>query len=66
MMAFTYCQIPILYKISDADEIEVNYKNGTQQKISGNTLSKAISDQVFKRQDEVDHILVMINQTKLK
>ena len=66
MMAFTYCQIPILYKLSDQDQIHVVTKDHETTIIEGHTLTKELSSQIFNRGGEITHLVVNVNQTKLK
>ena len=66
MLAFTYCQIPIIYSIDEKDAIEVNYINGTTQSFNVLKLDQDISNQVFKRTGEIDNIKVSLKKTHLK
>lgn len=66
MLAFTYCQIPVIYRIDEMDSLEVNYINGTTQSFDALNLDQNISLQVFKRTGEIDFIKVSLQKTHLK
>jgi len=65
-LAFTFCQVPIIYKIADADFIEINFSD--QQKLSSDILgmTHAHSAEIFERTGRIDHIIVHINSKTLK
>jgi hypothetical protein len=65
-LSFTYCQIPIIYKIANQKGIDVYFNNGTKQSFETLELNDSISDQVFKRTNEIDHIVVSIIENELK
>jgi len=62
MLAFTYCQVPIIYKISAKEMIEVVFTNGSSIKIKDQCLINEISKKLFKRTGEVQKIIVNINR----
>lgn len=57
-MAFTYCQIPIIYKQSNKDELRVSKSDGSQQISKGFELDKALSEEIFNRSGNIDQIEV--------
>ena len=60
-LAFTICQVPIIYKLSDNNQIEVSYKNNAIEIISSLTLSHEASQKIFQRTGEIIQITVSIN-----
>jgi hypothetical protein len=60
-LAFTVCQVPIVYKIADKNQIEVKYENGNTETFSTLTLSNEVSQKVFQRTGEVVKVVVSIN-----
>ncbi|WP_235689656.1 hypothetical protein [Fulvivirga lutea] len=64
-LAFTYCQIPIVYKISDANQIKIYADNGPAT-INGLTLDKAMSHEIFKRSGTINKVEVAIEESILK
>ncbi len=65
-LCFTYCQIPIIYTISNHKEIEIIYNDGANLKIEELVLENTISDQIFKRTNKINHIIVSILEKDLK
>ena len=60
-LAFTVCQVPVIYSIGDRNQIEVVFKNGTVETISSLTLSHDLSQKIFHRSGEISQIKVSIN-----
>jgi hypothetical protein len=59
-LAFTYCQVPIIYKKSTVNQMELFYKNGTIQRIDSLELDAEDSNKIFKRTAEIVKIIVSI------
>lgn len=57
-IAFTYCQVPVIYTKTQSQNIRVYFTNGQKIEISGNSLDADMSLQVFKRQHTIDKIEV--------
>ena len=56
-LAFTYCQVPIIYNLVDKEwQIEVELKDGSNEKFKGRKISKSLSRHVFKRTGNVRRI----------
>jgi hypothetical protein len=60
-LAFTYCQIPVVYHRSDREEIEIHLSDGTTVTISGLNLGADHSIQVFERSGAIDRIEVWLS-----
>ena len=65
-LCFTYCQIPIVYKISDKKAIEVVYNSNQTQNFDTLVLDENTSNLVFKRTNEINHIVVHVLENELK
>jgi hypothetical protein len=65
-LAFTYCQVPIIYHISDKDHIEIIFKDGTSSKIDALVIDLKTSEKIFKRTGDIFQINAYINSTYLK
>jgi len=65
-LAFTICQVPVVYKISSANHIEVFYHNGISEIIDALELSKELSDAIFQRTNRVVRISVAITENNLR
>ena len=59
-LGFTYCQVPIIYKMSDKEEIIVVMKDGSSKEFSNSSLDVLTSKKVFERTNEVDKIIVSV------
>ncbi|MCR5218290.1 hypothetical protein [Treponema sp.] len=62
---FTYCGTKICYFKAKLRQISVYFNSNLCENISGNTLSKKISRQLFSRSGEIDHIEVYSDFAKL-
>lgn len=65
-LCYTYCQVPIVYKISQNEEITVQYNDGAHSQFKGQYLDKTMSDQLFQRTGEIRAILVSVDEKRLK
>jgi len=59
-LAFTVCQVPIVYKIAETNAIEVKFKNGKIETFSTLTLNNELSQKIFQRTGEVIQVTVSI------
>lgn len=65
-LAFTVCQVPVIYKKSNEASIDVSYTNGTNEKITGVALSKELTDKIIHRTGEVARLHVFVNANQLR
>jgi hypothetical protein len=65
-LGFTYCQVPVVYKISDDDSIEVLQNDASRTVIKGSVLSKDLSGSIFLRKGEVLQVNVSIAKKNLR
>jgi hypothetical protein len=65
-LAFTYCQIPIVYILTTENSLQVGLKNGKFLKTEGSVLNNPTTEKVFQRTGEITQINVSINKTMLK
>jgi hypothetical protein len=59
-LAFTVCQVPIIYKMGVKNQIEVEYKNGKIETFLSLTLNDDVSQDIFKRTGEIIQVTVEI------
>jgi len=52
-LAYTFCQVPIIYTVSDEEKMVITDKAGKKQLISGHTLSQSLSNQIFSRNGKI-------------
>ncbi len=65
-IGFTYCQVPVVYSLSDEAGIDLHKADGQQVTIKGLRLSPAISQEIFHRSGEVVQIDVHLPPKYLK
>ena len=63
-LAFTYCQVPIVYELKDEDQsISISYANNKIESINGDSLSKEISADLFSRSGKIKKIKVYFEKS---
>ncbi len=65
-LAFTYCQVPVKYSISDKNFIEVQFNDGTSKTYEETKLDKEISEEIFQRSGKVTRINVSLTEKQLR
>lgn len=63
---FSYCQVPIVYVMSDSARIVIACFDNSSYEIDGNTLSEEWSASVFRREGRIRQITVYIDHRILK
>jgi hypothetical protein len=59
-LAFTFCQVPVVYSISKQNKICIFHSNGKQQEIKGATIKRELSSQIFERNPDIKKITVEV------
>lgn len=59
-LAFTYCQVPVLYKVAAKEAIQVHFSNGDIKTLDHLELDKTTSAHLFKRTGAIQFIEVHI------
>lgn len=59
-LAFTICQVPVVYTINGTSGITVTSKGGDKKELSGNTLAKDLCDSIFQRKGLIELIEVIL------
>ena len=65
-LAFTYCQVPVIYKIGNTDALEIKHADGTLTHSDNVQIDEKNSAAIFKRTGNVDSITVTIPESLLK
>lgn len=65
MLAFSYCQIPVIYELSDREEIRVEFANGNTQVFLSLWLNQQMSSEVFLRSGKIIRMQVKIPEHTL-
>ncbi|MEI2710578.1 MAG: hypothetical protein V9E96_16425 [Chitinophagaceae bacterium] len=65
-LAFTVCQVPVIYQLGNIEKIKVTYTNATEDEFDGTLLNKNISHELFNRTGTIAFITVIINEISLR
>lgn len=65
-LAFTYCQVPVIYKLATQCKIEVILNHGSISIIDGQTLDQELSAWIFNRTGDVAQLVVHLDQSMLR
>jgi len=58
-LAFTYCQVPIVYELKDIEQnISVSYTDNEIEIIRGGSLTRKVSEEIFSRSGQIKEIKV--------
>jgi hypothetical protein len=55
-LAFTFCQVPMVYTKGRSEKIILTFSNNSQVEIDGNALAVNLSSKIFSRKGEIDQI----------
>jgi hypothetical protein len=64
-LAYTFCQVPIVYICSDDDRIDIAYSSGRQRRVAGHYLDVETSGHVFRRDGHIGRITVHLRMKSL-
>lgn len=65
-ICFTYCQVPVIYEISDSKGIQVYHNNGSFTDFESNKLDRESSQHIFNRSKDVELIKVQLLLSDLR
>jgi hypothetical protein len=65
-LAFTVCQVPIVYKIAQRNAIELYYTNGANETIDALELDENQSKKIFFRTGEIAQVEVFLSEDNLR
>ncbi|WP_372773888.1 hypothetical protein [Mangrovibacterium sp.] len=57
-LAFTICQVPVVYEISDENKTLISYANGQETVLKGHAIGENISTPIFRRDGSITGIKV--------
>lgn len=58
-LAYTVCQVPVVYKRGDKAEIEIMMTDGRTERIEGSVVPRKLSSTIFRRSHEVMQLTVI-------
>ena len=59
-LGFTYCQVPVVYSLADKTSIVIEFADGSEKAISGDTIDAEISLSIFDKTGDVVKINVAL------
>jgi hypothetical protein len=65
-LAFSYCQVPIVYKLSDKKKLVVYLRDGTTLNFDELKLDAELSAKIFYRTAHIKQLMVSINKNHLR
>ena len=65
-LAFSYCQVPIIYQLSEGEGVEIILKDGKTQQSDTRILDQTTCNELFSRSGQIQKIKVKIPQSILK
>jgi hypothetical protein len=65
-LAFTVCQVPVVYKIATTNEIDLIYNNGVKETLKTLELNKEQSAKIFNRTTEISNVIVRLKEEYLR
>ena len=60
-LAFTVCQVPVIYKMGNSNEVEVKYQNDQIETFSSLKLNHELSQNIFQRTGEIILVTVTLS-----
>ncbi len=63
---YSYCQVPVIYKISEADSLKITFSNNYTTTIQGLLVDEKTSSEIFNRTGNVKLIEVFLSRSHLK
>ncbi len=66
MLAFTYCQVPVVYQWAEREQIEVVADSGERTRTKSLELDEATSREIFHRTGEVVRLTVHLDPERLR
>lgn len=61
-LCFTYCQIPVIYKLDNSDSLEVVFDDKTVTRFENLTIDGNISQLIFARKSKINQIVVFLKK----
>ncbi len=59
-LAFTWCQVPIVYVLGETDSLEVQWSDGQQQTLPSLALPAELSSEIFMRNGKIQQLTLQL------
>ena len=57
-LAFTYCQVPVIYSLKGEKKIEIIFQDGSIEVVQGDSLPAALSKKIFSREGKIKQLKI--------
>ena len=64
-LAFTYCQVPIIYRVAESNGVTIHHNNDKMVEQQSNQLSSSQTQSIFSRSGDITRIEVNITKEQL-
>jgi hypothetical protein len=61
-LAYTYCQVPMIYRLAEDEALTLHLSDGTDRKLEGAVLDRETSREIFTRSGRIVRVDVHINR----
>ncbi len=61
-LAFTFCQVPVIYELADREALHIYYTDGKKVKLTGHILNAEISGHIFNRTGVIEKVWVYLKK----
>jgi hypothetical protein len=61
-LAFTFCQVPVIYELADREALHIYYTDGKKVKLTGHKLNLEVSSHIFNRTGVIEKLWVYLKQ----
>ncbi|MDP5157616.1 MAG: hypothetical protein NWQ07_03450 [Flaviramulus sp.] len=61
-LCFSYCQIPVIYKLTESNQIQVVYNNDDTKTFDSLSLDEKTSKSIFERRGQINKLIVSIKK----
>ncbi|MCX2719830.1 hypothetical protein [Lentiprolixibacter aurantiacus] len=65
-ICFTYCQVPVIYKIADEEGMEISFSDGSETNSDSLELDTENSRKLFERTGEINLIKIYLKEGRLR
>ncbi|MGC6285491.1 MAG: hypothetical protein ACON4X_07530 [Polaribacter sp.] len=59
-LCFTFCQVPVVYRLGTSESIEVKFNGSTSESIDGLSVNSTLSNEIFNRSGKIEKLEVTI------
>jgi hypothetical protein len=59
-LCFTFCQVPVVYRLGTSESIEVKFSDSTSESIDGLSVNSTLSNEIFNRSGKIEQLEVTI------